>query len=101
MGQPLSELVALNGKPISYYGLEWDYGGTVVDYHGGRLERQDEQIGRALRLGLRDNGDQGVPDQATPVGEGTYRSDDPKYPEQGRWVVVSELLVSFPGEDDL
>ncbi|MEG3790189.1 hypothetical protein V1318_08665 [Lysobacter sp. CCNWLW3] len=102
MGMPLSELVALNGKPISFYGLEWDYGGTVVDYHGGKLDaRKDEQVGRSAGLGLRDNGEQGVPDGKTPVGEGTYSSDDPKYPEQGRWIVIAELSASFPGEDDL
>ncbi|NUO76476.1 MAG: hypothetical protein HOQ32_10715, partial [Lysobacter sp.] len=102
MGLPLAELVALNGKPISFYGLEWDYGGTIVDYHGGKLDaRKDEQVGRSASLGLRDNGDQGIPNGATPVGEGTYSSADPKYPEQGKWIVVSELSASFPGEDDL
>ncbi|KRD78714.1 hypothetical protein [Lysobacter sp. Root983] len=102
VGMPLPEMVALNGKPISFYGLEWDYGGTIVDYHGGKLDaRKDEQVGRSASLGLRDNGDQGVPQGKTPVGEGTYSSDDPKYPEQGQWIVISELSVSFPGEDDL
>lgn len=102
LGMPLPEMVALNGKPISFYGLEWDYGGTIVDYHGGKLDaRKDEQVGRNASLGLRDNGDQGVPQGKTPVGEGTYSSDDPKYPEQGKWIVISELSVSFPGEDDL
>lgn len=102
MGLPLAEMVALNGKPISFYGLEWDYGGTIVDYHGGKLDaRKDEQVGRSASLGLRDNGGQGIPDGKTPVGEGTYSSDDPRYPEQGRWIVISELSASFPGEDDL
>lgn len=102
MGMPLAEMVALNGKPISFYGLEWDYGGTIVDYHGGKLDaRKDEQIGRSASLGLLDNGGQGIPDGKTPVGEGTYSSADPKYPEQGKWIVISELSASFPGEDDL
>ncbi|KRA76980.1 hypothetical protein ASD78_05040 [Lysobacter sp. Root667] len=102
MGMPLAEMVELNGKPISFYGLEWDYGGTIVDYHGGKLDaRKDEQVGRSASLGLLDNGGQGIPQGKTPVGEGTYSSDDPKYPEQGKWIVISELSASFPGEDDL
>ena len=36
-GMTLAELVALNGAPVSFYGLGWDYGGTVQDWHGGTL----------------------------------------------------------------
>ena len=34
-GMTLAELVELNGAPVSFYGLQWDYGGTVQDWHGG------------------------------------------------------------------
>lgn len=30
----LAELVKRNGAPISFYGLDWDYGGSVQDWHG-------------------------------------------------------------------
>src|SRR5204862_1014303 len=38
VGVTLAELVAKNGAPISYSGLDWDYGGTISDWNGGRLE---------------------------------------------------------------
>lgn len=102
MGMPLAELVSLNGKPISFYGLEWDYGGTIVDFHNGKLDaRKDEQVGRSAALGFVDVGGQAVPEGRTPSGDRVYSSADPKYPEQGKWLVVAELTASFPGEDDL
>ena len=101
MGMPLAELVRRNGLPIEYMGLDWDYGGTVTDLHGGKLTPPEHsavishwQLGAAER-------EQGYAENAYPVGDGTFSSDDPKYPEQGKNVVVSELSVSFPGEDDL
>ena len=101
MGMPLAELVRRNGRPIEYMGLDWDYGGTVTDLHGGKLTPSEHsavishwQLGAAQR-------EQGYAENAYPVGDATFSSDDPKYPEQGRIVVVRELSVSFPGEDDL
>jgi len=101
MGMPLAELVRRNGRPIEYMGLDWDYGGTVTDLHGGKLTPPDHaavishwQLGAAER-------EQGYAANAYPVGDDTFSSDDPKYPEQGQIVVVRELSVSFPGEDDL
>ena len=62
----LAELVALNGAPVSFYGLQWDYGGTVQDWHGGRLANA---VGNPLfhRVTLAARKDAG--DAALPVGE--------------------------------
>ena len=101
MGLPLNDVVELNAKPISFSGFEWDYGGTILDYHGGKLDPEKQgAIRRNAQLGLREAQDGPRPD-ATPIGEGTYSSNDPRYPEQDRWIVVAELTVSLPGEDDL
>lgn len=101
MGMPLSELVKRNGRPIEYTGLDWDYGGTVSDLHGGALAPPaKDAVMRSWRLGAADN-EHGYVENAYPMGDATYSSDDPRYPAQGRNVVVRELSVSFPGEDDL
>ncbi len=92
LGMTLAELVKRNGKPITYYGLAWDYGGIVTDWHGGRLAQSpDGPIHRSIGLSSADNA--GV--DAVPLGEGEFRSDDPRYPHQGKLVIVGELRVSF------
>jgi hypothetical protein len=101
MGMPLADLVKRNGRPIEYMGLDWDYGGTVTDLHGGALTPPaNVAIRRNWQLGSVDS-EKELPENAYPVGDGTFSSDDPKYPDQGKNVVVRELSVSFPGEDDL
>ncbi|ALN84708.1 hypothetical protein LC55x_1417 [Lysobacter capsici] len=100
MGMRLSELVRLNGKPIRFSGMGWDYGGTITDWNGGKLASRDgDPVMRGARLGQ-------VPDpsmqaDAVPSSDADYASDDPKFPRQGELLRVEELSVSFPGEDDL
>jgi len=99
IGLPLAGLVRLNGKPLRFYGLDWDYGGIVTDWNGGALApKDDDPVRRNARLGWA--GD--APANAgAPVGDGEFSSDDPRYPQQGALLQVGELSVSFPGEDDL
>ena len=101
IGMPLAELVRRNGKPLRFYGLDWDYGGTVSDWNGGKLaSREGDAVIRQVRLEYR----QDAPRQAAvavPIGDSEYASDDPKYPRQGELLRVAEIGVSFPGEDDL
>jgi len=101
MGMTLDELVKRNGHSIEYTGLGWDYGGTVTDLHDGALAPPgNDAVMRSWKLGAK-NAESGAASNAYPIGEGTFSSDDPRYPEQGRNVVVRELSISFPGEDDL
>jgi hypothetical protein len=100
IGTTLAELVRRNGRPISYSGLGWDYGGNVQDLHGGALAAQREgAVIRSWRLGPRDP--DAAADDDYPIGDGSFRSDDARWPRQGETLAVSELWVSFPGEDDL
>jgi len=48
VGTPLDSLVKMNGKPITFFGFGWDYGGQVTGYNGGRLEKLN---GISLSLG--------------------------------------------------
>lgn len=97
IGTPLSEVLRRNGKPIRFHGLDWDYGGTISDWNGGKLApRDDDPVRRAIRLGSRE----GAAARSYPVGDSEFSSDDPNYPKLDGSVVVSEIGVSFPGEDD-
>ena len=101
MGMTLDELAKRNGRPIEYTGLGWDYGGTVTDLHDGALTPSgNDAVMRSWKLGAKDI-EGNAASKTYPIGEGTFSSDDPRYPEQGRNVVVRELSISFPGEDDL
>lgn len=99
LGLPLAELAKLNGKPLRFYGLDWDYGGIVSDWNGGALAPKDgDAMRRNARLSL---GDDAPAQAAVPIGDGEFSSDDKRYPQQGALLRVGELSVSFPGEDDL
>ena len=97
MGMTLSELVALNGAPISFYGLEWDYGGTVQDWHGGRLANAaGAALFRRVTLGAR----AGTSPDAVPVGDSVFRSDDPRLAGVGNALEVAEFGISWPREGE-
>jgi hypothetical protein len=95
-GMSLAELVTLNGAPVTFYGLQWDYGGTVQDWHGGRLANA---VGNPLfhRITLAARKDAG--DVALPAGDTVFRSDDGKWPTIGKDLVVAELGISWPDDE--
>lgn len=96
-GMRLAELVELNGAPVSFYGLGWDYGGGVQDWHGGRLANTvGNRLFHAVTLAARD----GAVHAALPQGDGVFRSDDPRWPAIGRDLVVGELAISWPHDDE-
>lgn len=96
-GMTLAELVERNGAPITFYGFDWDYGGTVQDWHGGKLANpQGARLFRRVRLAVRE----GAGDIARPLGDAGYRSDDPRWPGLDKNLVIDELGISWPGEGD-
>ena len=96
-GMPLAGLVALNGAPIRFSGFDWDYGGAIADWKGGRLApRGDDPVRRGIQLG---HGE--APTGSYPLGDAEFASDDPRYPRLGQVAIVGAISVSFPGEDDL
>ena len=96
-GMTLAELVALNGAPVSFYGLAWDYGGTVQDWHGGTLANAvGNPLFRRVTLAARAGADQ----DALPQGDSTFRSDDPKWASAGKDMIVGELGISWPHEGE-
>jgi hypothetical protein len=97
-GMTLAELVELNGAPVSFYGLEWDYGGTVQDWHGGKLANA---VGNKLFHRVTLSASKATGDRELPSGDTTFRSDDPKWPDIGKDMIVAEIGISWPhdGED--
>ena len=96
-GMSLAELVKRNGAPISFYGLNWDYGGSVQDWHGGKLANG---VGDALFHRVTLAARSGVNADALPTGDGSFRSDDPRWPTLGKDMVVAELGISWPHDSE-
>lgn len=95
IGMPLAELIALNGKPIEFTGFDWDYGGAISNWNGGRLQpAEDAPVARVVRLGHAEPEAEAEAD-AYPMGDATFSSDDPRYPRLGRIARVDEIGVSF------
>ena len=96
-GMTLAELVELNGAPVSFYGLQWDYGGTVQDWHGGKLANA---VGNPLFRRVILTARTGADGNALPQGDATFRSDDPKWASANEDMVVGELGISWPHEGE-
>ena len=96
-GMSLAELVALNGAPISFYGLAWDYGGAVQDWHGGKLANPvDAPTFHRVTLAPRE----GLDIASLPQGDTSFRSDDRGLPMIGKDLVVAQLGISWPHEGE-
>lgn len=97
IGTSLSELRRINGRPITFSGFGWDYGGTIIDWHGGELApASDEAVFARVQLRMPQDD---VGEKAYPQGESRFSSDDPRW--KGLDITVGGVSVNFPGEDDL
>jgi hypothetical protein len=97
IGTPLSEVRRINGKPFTFSGFDWDYGGTIIDWHGGKLgPASDGAVFARIQLRM-PQGDAGH--NAYPQGDSQFSSDDRRWADLG--ITVGGISVSFPGEDDL
>lgn len=39
IGSTLEKLLQVNGKKINFYGTQWDYGGMITTYNGGKFDK--------------------------------------------------------------
>ena len=91
-GMTLAELARGNGAPVTFNGFDWDYGGIVTDWNGGAYAQKRDEPFRSVQLGHAEGA------SGYPVGEGSYRSGDARYPKQGSVVKVEGIAVTFPAQ---
>lgn len=97
-GMTLAELVERNGKSIGFSGLDWDYGGTVLDWNGGKFALHEDIVIFPTAILTRRPG---LPEGAkVPSGDGEFRSDDKRFPTLGQDLVVGELWLDWMDPDD-
>jgi hypothetical protein len=97
IGTSLAEVQEKNGKPFTFSGFDWDYGGTIRDWKGGKLQpAADNAVSERMQLRMPESG---VGDKDYPMGDSGFSSDDPRWGDLG--ITVGGISVGFPGEDDL
>lgn len=97
IGTSLAELRKINGKPFTFSGFDWDYGGTITDWQGGKLQSaNDNAVSERVQLRMPEGGSSA---KEYPTGDSGFSSDDPRWADLG--ITVGGISVSFPGEDDL
>ena len=87
VGMPLADVEAINDKPFLLAGFGWDYGGTTLDWQGGKLDTQPG--GCRLRLRF----DQQKPTDADIDGDREFASDDNGM--RSAAPIVEEISFSF------
>jgi hypothetical protein len=45
----ITDLLKLNGQKINFYGFGWDYGGNIISYNSGNLEKSPVHFGLDIR----------------------------------------------------
>jgi hypothetical protein len=101
VGSTLAELQKANGRPFTFSGLGWDYGGQVRDWRGGALGPLKPTRGGPgisppdCRFDVLLTSAPGTPDAAVLAasGEQDIQSDDPKAIAAG--IVVAKISYSY------
>ena len=101
VGSTIAELEKANGKPFTFSGLGWDYGGLVKDWRGGALGPVKPMHGGPgnlppdCRLDVELASSPSAPEAATAAvsGEQDFKSDDPK--ASAAHIVVAKISFSY------
>jgi hypothetical protein len=101
VGSTIAELAQANGKPFTFSGLGWDYGGLVKDWRGGALGPVKPTWGGPgnlppdCRMDIELTTPPGAPEAATaPVnGEHDFKSDDHKV--AAAHIIVAKITFSY------
>jgi hypothetical protein len=76
VGADLAAVEKLNGGPFTLSGFEWDYGGTVTDWKGGTLAKQNGGCRLVVRFGISYENPGKAQDAV--AGDKDFSSRDPK-----------------------
>jgi len=101
VGSTIAELAKANGKPFTFSGLGWDYGGLVKDWPGGALGPVKPTHGGPgnlppdCRMDVELTTAPSAPEAATAAvsGEQDFKSDDPKV--AAAHIIVAKITFSY------
>jgi hypothetical protein len=75
LGLSSTELETLNGGPFAFYGFGWDYGGTISDWRGGKLDPGADRVAPAALCAP--VFPEGAEPDGYPTGDSEFSSDLP------------------------
>ena len=84
-GSTLQDLLAVNGQQINFYGFGWDYGGTIISYNNGPLQKSS--------IGFRLDADTTVP--MTFYSDSEFNTSMPEIKDNLQKIVVSGMILRF------
>jgi hypothetical protein len=101
VGSTIAELEKANGKPFTFSGLGWDYGGRVKDWRGGALGPVKPKQGGPgnlppdCQMDVELASAPSTPEAATAAvnGEQDFKSDAPKV--AAAHIVVAKITLSY------
>jgi hypothetical protein len=82
IGLDLAQLVQRNGAPIRFMGFDWDYGGGIIGWNGGALERDPPLGGVTL-----------CPPPTEAAADPDYPAGDAEFDSSQAWVVAHPPVV--------
>ncbi len=93
LGTRLTKLEQMNGKPITFLGFGWDYGGNVTNWNEGTLDKKP--YGLALRLCAETARRDKLTTQEMEglTGDQEVQSDKPAAQKLDPW--VDQMVVTF------
>jgi len=101
VGSSIAEVEKANGKPFTFSGLGWDYGGLVKDWRGGALGTVKPTHGGPgnmppdCRMDVELASAPSAPEAATAAvsGEQDFQSDDPKV--AAAHIIITKITFSY------
>ncbi len=88
IGSGVQQLLTLNGKPIKFYGFGWDYGGNIISYNDGALEKSPIHFELDIRSA-------GGDDDNNLYGDTELSTDMPKVQKALDKMFVGSISLSF------
>lgn len=86
IGTSLQYLLELNGKKITFYGFGWDYGGGIVSFNGGKLEKSN--LHYTLDMTYDSTGN-------SIMGDAEFNTDMPEVQKHIGKIFVDKIVLSF------
>lgn len=89
LGSDLATVEAANGKPFEVNGFDWDYGGYVEDFHGGKLANLTGGCTLSIRFDVQGDLPEGMSGDGVKIA-----STDKRLLAAG--AKVASIMVNFP-----